>query len=184
MYYPLSFVHEAFALLRIPLCRVGGDRGGVRVSVRRAVGESFTLGTGEGLVGDDLWAFGWGGLRSRLRRGLLLGPRRRLCVAVVLRLCETVGDRSVVHGGSSVSVVRVGSGVHGRRRWCWVMFKLHRLLSHFTVTGPSVREPEQHNRKLLITHCSTARQRGLSSAAQSNNTVWQQRPCSSLQQPL
>lgn len=31
------------------------------------------------------------------------------------------------------------------------MLKLHRLFSHFTVAGPSVREPEEHNRKLLIT---------------------------------
>ena len=150
------------------------------------MGESSALGTGEGLVGFDLWAFVWRGrLWSGLRSGLLLGPRRRrLCVAVVLRLCETVGDGSVVHGGRSVSAVGVGSRGHGRRRWGRVMFKLHRFLSHFTVAGPSVREPEQHNRKLLITHCSTARRRGLSSAAQSNNTVWQQRPCSSLRQPL
>lgn len=123
MYCPLSFVHKSFALLRISLCRVGGDKGGVRVSVRRAVGEDFTLGTGEGLVGVDLWASGWG--RLLRRRGLPPRPRRRLAVAVVLRvregsLCETVRDRcgSVVHGGrgSSVSAVRVGS-YHGRRGW-------------------------------------------------------------------
>lgn len=121
MYCPLSFVHKSFALLRF-LCRVGGDKGGVRVSVRRAVGD-FALGSSEGLVGVDLWASGWGRLLQR--RGLPPGPRRRLGVAVVLglrerRLSETVRDRcgSVVHGGrgSSVSAVRVGS-CHGRRGW-------------------------------------------------------------------
>lgn len=121
MYCPLSFVHKSFALLRISLCRVGGDKGGVRVSVRRAVGEDFTLGTGEGLVGVDLWAFGWGRLLQR--RGLPPRPRRRLAVVLGMRegrLCEAVRERCgpvVGDGrGSSVSAVRVGS-CHGRRGW-------------------------------------------------------------------
>lgn len=50
------------------------------------------------------------------------------------------------------------------------MFKLCRLFSHFTVTGP-VREPEEHNRELLITRHAGARQHELSSAALSNNTL-------------
>lgn len=124
MYCPLSFVHKSFALLRISLCRVGGDEGGVRVSVGRAVGEDFALGTGECLVGVDLWASGWGRLLQG--RGLPPRVRRRLGEAVVLglrkgRLCETARDRrgSVVHGGSGSSVsaaVRVGS-CDGRRGW-------------------------------------------------------------------
>lgn len=153
------------------------------------MGEDFTLGTREGFVGVDLWASEWGRLLQRIGRPPW--PRGWFTVAVVLRLwegrlCETMRDRcgSVVHRGRgrSVSALRVGS-YHGRKGWRRVVFKLHRLFSNFTVTGSSVREPEEHNRKLLITHCSTARQHGLSSAAQSNNTLWQ-RPCSSLQQPL
>lgn len=116
LHCPLSFVHKSFALLRFSLCRVGGYKGGVRVNVKRAVGEDFTLGTGEGLVGVDLWASGWGRLLQRRR--LAPGPRWRLNVAVVVRLCETVRNRcgSVVHGGrgSSLSAFRVGS-CHGRR---------------------------------------------------------------------
>lgn len=163
MYCPLSFVHKSFALLRISLCRVGGGKGGVRVSVRRAVGEDLTLGTGEGLVGVELWASGRGRLLQR--RGLPPRSRWRLDVALVPRLREgrlwqTVRDRcgSVVHGGRSSSVSAVGVGsCHGRRGWCWVMFKLHWLFSHFTVTGPPVREPvEKHNRKLLITQRGSA----------------------------
>ena len=155
MYCPLSFVHKSFARLRISLCRVGGDKGGVTISGRRAAGVDFTLRTGGGLVG--LWA----SLSGRLlqHRGFPPRSRWRLVVAVVpgLRestLSDTVWERcgSVVLGGrsSSVSAVRVGS-CHGRRGWRWVMFKLLRLFSDFTVTGPSVREAEEHNRKLLIT---------------------------------
>lgn len=60
LHCPLSFVHKSFALFRISLSRVGGEKGGVGVSVRRAVGEVFALGrTGEGLVGVDLWVSGW-----------------------------------------------------------------------------------------------------------------------------
>lgn len=141
---PLSFVHKPFALLTISLCREGGDRGGVRINVRRAEGEAFTLRTD--------------GVLMRCKR---FPPRSRwqLGVAVLLRLredrlCETVGGRclSVVHGGrsSSVSAVRVGS-CHGWRGWCRVVLKLHRLFSHFRIAVPSVREPEERNRKLLIT---------------------------------
>lgn len=36
------------------------------------------------------------------------------------------------------------------------MFNLHRLFSHFTVTGAFVRKPEEHNGKLLITQAATA----------------------------
>lgn len=189
MYCPLSFIQKSFALLRFSLGSVGGDKGGVRVSVRGEAGEDFALGTGEGLVGVDLWASGWG--RLLRHRGLPPRHRRRVFGAVVPRLregrlCETVRDRcgSVAcgGGGSSVSAVRVSS-CHGRRGWRCVMFKLHRLFSHFAVTRPSVREPEEHNRKLLITHCVRAKLHGLSSEAQSNNTLWQG-PCSSLQQSL
>lgn len=123
MYCPLSFVHKSFALLRISFHRVGGDKGGVRLSVRRAVGEDFTLGTGEGLVRSNPWASGRGRLLKR--RGF--PPRSRLQLAVTqvsrlreARLREAVRDRcgSVVQGGrsSSVSAVRVGS-CHGRRGW-------------------------------------------------------------------
>lgn len=111
------------------------------------MGEDFTLGTGEGFVGVDLWASEWGRLLQRIGRPPW--PRGWFAVAVVLRLwegrlCETMRDRcgSVVHRGRgrSVSALRVGS-YHGRKGWRRVVFKLHRLFSNFTVTGSSVREP-------------------------------------------
>lgn len=173
---PLSSVSSnrgSFGLLRFSLCRVGGDKGGVRADVRGAVGEGLTLGTGEGLMGVNLWAPGWGRL-LRCRR-LAPGPRRGLGADVVL-----VRSRrgSVVGGGrgSPVSALRVGS-CHGWRGR--VVFKHHGLFSHFTVTERSVREPEEHNRKLLITNCAAAGQRRLSSAALSNNTL-----CTVAQAPL
>lgn len=101
LHCPLSFVHRPFALLRVCRCRVGGDKGGVRVTARRASGEGFTLGTSDGLVGVDVWASERG--RLLRRRGLAPGPGRGLCAAVVLGLREAVRNRrgSVVHGGSS-----------------------------------------------------------------------------------
>ena len=156
MYCPLSFVHKSFALLRISPCRVGGDKGGVRINVRRTVGEDFTLRTGERLVRGDLCAYGRRWLLKS--RGFPPWSGRRLVVTVVPRLsegrlCQTARDRcgSVVHSSksSSVSAVRVGS-CQGRRGWHCVTFKLHWFFSHFTVTGPSVSEPEEQNRKLLI----------------------------------
>lgn len=148
MHCPLSSVHKSFALFRISLWRVGGDKGGDRVTFRRA---DFPLGTSKGLVRFCLWASGWGRHRG-------LPPRSRWClrIAVVLRLrdgelWETMRNvcGSVVQScrSSSLYAVRVGS-CHGRRGW--PMLKLHRLFSHFTVTRLSVKEPEIHNRKLLI----------------------------------
>lgn len=89
------------------------------------MGEDFALGTGERLVGVDLWASGWGSLLQS--RGLPPRVRRGVGGAVVLglregRLGEAARDRrgSVVHGGSGSSVsaaVRVAScdGRRGRR---------------------------------------------------------------------
>lgn len=126
MHCPLFFVHKFFALLRISLWRVGGDKGGVKVPAGRAVAEDFTLGTGEGLVGvakleSSLWTSGIVQLRQGRPfwcRGLSPQARQWFNVAVVLRVLrsrvyETMGDRCwpVVHRGrgSSVSAFRVGS---------------------------------------------------------------------------
>lgn len=146
-----SFVHESFAPLRFFFCSVGGDQGGVSVNAGAAVGEDFTLGTGKRLVGSDLWASRWGGLSP--------GSRQRFSLAGVLRLSGAVKNRCgsvfLCGGGSPLFAVRVCS-CRGWGGWSWVMIKLHRLFSHFTVTGASVRKPGEHNGKLLMTRAATA----------------------------
>lgn len=170
LHCPLSSVssdHGSFGLLGFSLCRVGGDKGGVRADVSGAVGEGLTLGTGEGLMGVNPWAPGWG----RLLRCRRLAPGHRLGLGAAVVLVRSRRG-SVVGGGwgSPVSALRVGS-CHGWRGRV--------VFSHFTVAERSVREPEEHNRKLLITNCAAAGQRRLSSAALSNNTL-----CTVAQAPL